>query len=127
MSEWVVRAFLTADKVIKEDNGKHAVIGIFDRFTIDKFPATPPPWFVYVSISNLAPGEHSFAFNFVHNGTSSTVFSAGGNINIKAPESGIEMVLPVQATLPTEGPYTASFHVDGDVVMSKEITTGVKN
>ena len=97
MTELVVRALLTADKVIKEDNGKHAVIGIFDRFNVISFPATIPPWAVYVSVANLSEGKHTFTINLVHDKTTAVVLSLAGDINIKEGSS-IEMGIPVMVT-----------------------------
>ena len=122
MTELVVRALLTADKVLKEDNGKHSAIGIFDRFNVISFPATLPPWGIYVSLANLSKGDHKFAVNLVHDETSSAVLGLSGDMSVKEQGSGIEMGIPVlTTTLPRAGRYTMSLHVNGDHVASRTI------
>ena len=44
---------LIADRVIREDNGKISVIGIFKNINIPIFPAVIAPWFVYAHIKDL--------------------------------------------------------------------------
>lgn len=123
MTEPVVRALLTADRIIKEDNGKHSLIGIFDRFGVASFPATLPPWGVYASIANLSNGKHKFAINLVHDQTSGAVLGMGGDIDVKESGSSIEVSLPVQgATFPEPGTYTMSLHIDGEHVATRIIT-----
>ena len=122
MTELVVQALLTADRVIKEDNGKHSVIGIFDRFGVPSFPATLPPWGIYVALTNLSMGDHKFAINLVHDATSSAVLGIAGDMAIKGPGSGIEVALPVlSSTFPESGSYTMSLHIDGDHVATRII------
>ncbi len=123
MTEVVVRALLTADKVIKEDNGKHAVIGIFDRFNVTSFPATIPPWAVYVSVENLSTGKHTFTINLVHDETTAVALSLAGEIDLKEG-SAVEMGIPVMATtLSAGGSYSMSLHVDGEHVATRMLTT----
>ena len=118
-----MQALLTADRVIKEDNGKHSVIGIFDRFGATSFPATLPPWGIYVSIANLSKGDHKFAINLVHDETNSTALGIAGDMTIQGPGSVMEVALPVlNSTFPEAGSYTMSLHVDGEHVATRIIT-----
>ncbi|MBN1461585.1 MAG: hypothetical protein JXA57_18805 [Armatimonadetes bacterium] len=116
MSEPVIHALLMADRVIREDNGKVGVIGIFTNFNFASFPATPPPWFLYAFVSNLE-GGHDFSFNLVEKDTSMVVLSVGGRMQIKEPKEGITISLPVaNVSFPKAGIYTLVFSIDGHEV-----------
>lgn len=66
MSEWVVQALLTVDRVIEERNGKKSLIGVFDHFNLPSFPSVGlPPWYIYASMSNLSAGTHQCVVNIV--------------------------------------------------------------
>ena len=120
MTEVAAQALLTADRVIREDNGKHSVIGIFSHLVADQFPASMAPWSIYVAVANVSKGKHAFAVNIKHDGSDSVPWSAGGEIEVEAP-GGVEMSFPVALTFPVEGKYTVSFHVDRDVALTREI------
>jgi hypothetical protein len=96
--EIIVHAFLTADRVITEDNGKKGLIGIFNMFNFPKFPAQAPPWFVFLSLDNVM-GRNEFTVNFVHQETQQVLFSAGGGFEVKGPMPSAELGLPVPSLL----------------------------
>lgn len=118
--EVIVHAFLTADRVITENNGKKGLIGIFNRFNFPRFPAQAPPWFAFVSLENVA-GHNEFTINLGHEETQQVVFSGGGSFDVTGTASGAEIPLPVPGIVfPRPGRYVLSF-----VLNSREIATRV--
>jgi len=116
-------AILTADKVIREDNGKFGIIGIFSSFTFPGFPAVAPPWFIFVAVSNIR-GEHEFSFNLVEKSSTVVVLSVGGKMEIKDPADELPIVIPVSnVTFPKEGIYTLFFSIDGREYAHRKLTT----
>ena len=59
-------AILFADRVIREDNGKIGVIGIFENFFAPTVPFQPLPWALYLGIDNVPPGQYTLTANLVH-------------------------------------------------------------
>lgn len=114
MSEVVVYALLFADKVIiEQQTDKKSAIGIFTDFNLQKFPTQPPPWHILCMVGNLSAGQHQFGINISHDGSTSVIWSAGGEFEL--PDSGmnIELALEVAAQFPKPGRYTVSVHIDG--------------
>lgn len=123
MSEPVIHALLTADRVIREDNAKTGVIGIFTNFNFASFPAISPPWFIYAVVSNIE-GEHEFSFNLVDQGSSIVVLSVGGRMAAKERGEDITIALPVaNVSFPKEGTYTLVFRIDGKEVAYNKVHT----
>ena len=63
----VVKAFLIADKVMREEGTKKwSVIGIFDRISSKNFPCIHPGLALYIRLSN-AEGEYNVKIEFCEN------------------------------------------------------------
>lgn len=121
MGEIVFHALLLADKVIEEKNGKKGLIGVFNRFHFPSFPANSPPFFIFVSISNIG-GKHSFSLNMTLDEAQIVVLPIGGELEAKDSNSEVEMVFPVKGVnFPKEGVYSITFNIDGQPVASKSI------
>jgi len=89
-------SILFADKVFREDNGKHGVIGIFSAFNFPSMPAGVPVWFVYVAMGDVEPGKHEFTVNLVRDSATEVVWASSGELTIDERGFGdIEIVLPV--------------------------------
>lgn len=124
--EYVIHALLTADKVIEENNGKKAIIGVFENIHAESFPSQAiPPWNIYASIANLARGKHQIAINLVYDKSNAAIFSMSGEIQVNEQGPGVEIVAPVAIMFPGEGTYTVSLHIDGDVALSRVIRANV--
>ena len=122
MTEWIVQALLTADKIIEERNGKKALIGVFDHFNLPSFPSIGlPPWYVYVSVANLSAGRHQCVVNMVADDSHAVLFSSSGEIIVNDPAAPVEVVLPVSVVFPAPGTYTVSLHLNGTEALSRTL------
>ena len=123
MSEPVLQAFLTADKIIREDNGKYTLVGIFSNVSVaGDFPSTGiPPWFIYIAIANVAMGKTNVSVNLVHDGTKVILFSGGGEIAAEQSGVSVEMVLPVSPTFLNPGQHILTLNLDGQPFASRVI------
>ena len=104
--EAVPLALLCADQVITEEGTqKRSIIGTFTNFHSQQFPASLPPWFVYLSFTN-ATGEHTITVN-IHNPTTNfNVFSASATVAIEDRGAQVELAVPVLgASFPEPGSY----------------------
>ena len=114
-------ALLMADRVIREDNGKRAIIGSFNTFHFPAFPAVAPPFFVYANLEDFS-GEHEFSVNIVREGVDLVVFSIGGEIRFSAENNETELVVPVAGvTFPKEGNYNLFLKVGNNPMGSRRI------
>ncbi len=115
MSEPVLQAFLTADKIIREDNGKHTLVGIFSNISVaEEFPSTGiPPWFIYIAIVNVSKGKTNVSVNLVHDGTKVVLFSGGGEITANESGRSVEMVLPVSPAFLSPGQHILTLNING--------------
>jgi hypothetical protein len=119
MPEPVFNALLMADKVIVEDNGKKAAIGIFNRFNFPKFPAVAPPWFIYASFDNL-PEDNEFTVNIARKDSQEVVFSAQGGVKVTDPDKGVEIALPVPPVkFNRTGKYILAFILNGREIATR--------
>jgi hypothetical protein len=119
MPEPVFNALLMADKVLTEDNGKKAAIGIFNRLNFPSMPAIAPPWFIYASFDNLEE-QNEFTVNIARKESQEVVFSAQGQVNVPDPSRGVEIAIPVPPVrFNRAGKYVMSFILNGDEVASR--------
>jgi hypothetical protein len=119
MSEPVLAALLFADRVIEEINHKKGIIGTFNRFYAEKFPAAFPPWFIYAAVTNLN-GEYNFSLNLVFDKAQQVIIPISGKFKVDSSSSVIELVFPIfRAVFPEEGLYTLTFNVEGIPVGSR--------
>lgn len=114
MPEVNVHAFLLADRIIREDNGKFSVIGSFNRFHFPSFPAVCAPWFIYLNMDNFDEGEHEFVLNMSRRGSGEIVYSGGGKFSVKDTSTGAEFRIPMPPVkFDREGTYVMVLMVDG--------------
>ena len=86
MSEVVIYALLFADKVIVEQHtNKKSAIGIFTEVNSRIFPTQIPPWYILSMVGNLSVGAHQFGINISHDGSTSVIWSAGGEFELPRP------------------------------------------
>lgn len=126
MGEIVFHALLLADKIIEERNRKKGLIGVFSRFHFPWFPANSPPFYIYISVSNIK-GRHTFSLNMTFDEAQIVVLPIGGEFESKEPSAEIEMVFPVKGVnFPKDGIYSLTFNIDGQQIASKNITVELK-
>lgn len=115
--EPVLLALIFADQVIVEaKTNKQSIIGSFTQFYADKFPATFPPWCIYVSITNIV-GEHSFSLNLLYEKEAYVSFSGGGKFKVPSRSIVHDFILPIKgAVFPGEGVYNFTFNLNGKQV-----------
>jgi len=121
MPEPLLTALLMVDLIVTEDNGKKVVVGVFSKFNIQQFPAQIAPWFLFAGVENLE-GHNTFTFNLARTDTQEVVFSAGGEIQIADPTSGVEIVLMVPPIVfRSPGVHVLQFLVNGQVLISRNL------
>jgi len=125
MPEPLLTALLMADTIVSEDNGKKVLVGVFSKFNFPQFPAQVPPWFLYAGVENLE-GHNTFTFNLAREDTQEVAFSAGGEMQIQDPTSGVEIVLMVPPIIfRSHGIYVLQFLVNGQVLISRNLPVGL--
>ncbi len=97
------------------------LVGVFSRFNFPHFPAQAAPWFLYAGVENLE-GHNTFTFNLAREDTQEVAFSAGGEIQIQDPSSGVEIALMVPPIVfRTHGIYILQFLVNGHELISRKL------
>jgi len=125
MPEPVFNALLMADKVITEDNGKKAVIGIFDRLNFPAVPAMAPPWFIYASFGNLDP-ENEVTVNIARKDSQEVVFSAQGAVQVQHASRAADILLPIPPIkFNRAGKYIVAFILNGREIASRVLEVAV--
>ena len=121
--EAVPLALLCADQVITEEGTqKRSIIGTFTNFHSQQFPASLPPWFVYLSFTNTI-GEHTITVNIHNSTTNFTVFSASATVTIEDRSAQVELPVPVLgASFPEPGSYEVYVSIDGNYLVSRRLT-----
>ncbi len=120
MPEPLLTALLMADVIVTEDNGKKVLVGVFSKFNLPQFPAQIPPWYLFAAVENLQ-GHNTFTFNLAREDTQEVAFSAGGEMQIQDPTSGVEIVLMVPPIIVRAGIYVLQFLVNGQVLISRNV------
>jgi len=119
MSEPVLVALLFADRVIVENNGKKGVIGTFNNFFAQTFPAVFPSWGVYAAATNLS-GKHEFALTLFRPDTNQVVMPINGQFDAKNRVDVVELIFQVNGVVfPDEGKYALNFNIDGELIGSR--------
>jgi hypothetical protein len=114
-------ALLMADRVIREDNGKRAIIGSFNTFNFPAFPCQAPPFFVYANLEDFS-GEHEFSVNIVREVAELVVFSVGGELKFIDDDHEMDLVIPVAGiTFPKEGKYNLLLKIGNSPMGSRKI------
>lgn len=115
MSEPVLVGLMFADRVITEKNNKKGIIGTFNRFIAQKFPASFPPWSVYAGVTNIT-GEHEFALNLVADNTQQVVAAISGKFGAEREIDVVELDPMLTVSFPHPGTYILTFVVDGQQI-----------
>ena len=123
--EPVLLALLCADRVITEERTKkRSIIGTFNNFWAQNFPATFPPWFVYLAFTNVA-GEHNIVLNVANPSNNFNLFSANATIKTENPTAQIEFTIPVMnVVFPESGKYEVHISIDGKTFASRLVSVG---
>jgi hypothetical protein len=106
---------LLADRVIREDNGKFGIIGVFKNIMLPQFPAVMPPWYVFTHLTNIpSEGDVSITVNIYNTENNGVVFSQ----TIELPKdrvAGQELDLNLQvvnAVFQKPGTYAVALSVN---------------
>ncbi len=116
LSEPVLVGLLFADRVIVENNGKRGIIGTFNVFHSQNFPAVFPPWYLYAAVTNLT-GKHTFALTLVNEETQQVLIPFNGEF--ESPETDVVVELTpamMNVAFPRAGSYLLNFSVDGELL-----------
>lgn len=112
----IVKAFLIADKVMREEGTKKwSVIGIFDRISSKNFPCIHPSLALYIRLSN-AEGEYNVKIEFCEiDGKVLSLFEGKLKVGsrLATPEIGIQTYnLP----LPKPGRYLFKLYLNDEFI-----------
>lgn len=120
--EPVLLALLLADKVITEkDTNKRSIIGTFNNFWAAQFPASFPPWFVYVAFANVE-GQHSLTVNIENRENTFNIYSANADFTSQDKTAQIEIPIPiVNARFPNQGKYEVSVSIDAKTLAARTL------
>lgn len=112
-------AILFADRVIREDNGKIGVIGIFENFISHAVPFQPLPWGIFLGIDNLPIGKYVVTANLVHEDTQSVVLPI--SLNLEQVGNGVVQIpIPVAGVwFPAFGKYSFTVNLNGRQIGSR--------
>ena len=110
---------LVADRVIREDNGKFSIIGIFKQINLPKFPAVIAPWHVYAHINNLPKDKViSVTISIYNVETTLVVFSQTIDIP-DAQRKGDDLDINLQianVAFQKPGKHAVSINVNGETL-----------
>lgn len=120
--EPVLLGLLCADKVITEEGTrKKSIIGTFNSFWAQRFPAHFGLWFVYLAFTNVS-GEHHVTLNITNPSNDFNVYSATATFEAEKLTTQIELSIPVvNYTFPEEGSYEVAVSVDGKSLGSRRL------
>jgi hypothetical protein len=114
----VVLDFFPCDRIIKEDNGKLAIIGVYSGGValppVATFPVNLPLWY-WLRIKRNKKGGSAFRFEIL-NPEGSTIFSVAGNMNIEDETKPSVIVIPAHSNTSVTGygRYEAHLTVDAE-------------
>lgn len=115
-------AILFADRLIREDNGKIGVIGLFETFFTPVVPFTPLPWGIFLALDNLPEGQYVLTANLVHEETQAVVLPVSLNLEQKIP-GVVQISLPLAGVaFPRFGKYALTVNLDGIQIGSRILT-----
>jgi hypothetical protein len=114
-------AFLLADRVIREDNGKIGIIGSFNTLNLPQYPTTCPPFMIYANLEDFT-GEQEFSINIIKDGAEVVIFSHGGEIQFRVENSEANLIIPVFGMqIPKDGTYKMILTIGGYQFASRRI------
>jgi len=118
MKEPVCIALLFADRVIIENNGKKGIIGTFSKIFAQSFPVQTAPWAIYAAATNIV-GKHEFTLTLNNMETNQAILPITGQLQSQNPEEVLELTFNTAGvTFPSEGKYSLSFSIDGELLSS---------
>lgn len=125
--ETMCYGILLADRIIREDNGKMGIIGVFSQLNFPNLPTVfNGPWAIYVGLANIR-GKHTISMNLVHDATTSVVLPISFEVSVP-PEAhnAIELNIPCPPVLfNNSGSHTLTINIDGHQVASRIIQVNI--
>ena len=118
-----VQALLFAERVLREANGRHTLVGIFDTIDLADRRQSSTPWFVFISALNLPIGKTRLGLQIVRHG-GDVEFEGKGQIEIvesAASPVKLECGLPIGVFQPSPGQYNVSLMFDDQVVATRTL------
>ncbi|WP_319414700.1 DUF6941 family protein [Marispirochaeta aestuarii] len=110
---------LLADRVIREDNGKMSIIGIFRSINLPSFPAVIPPWNVYAHLNNL-PDDDQISITITIYNTETTLVLFSQTIDIKKEQrkrENVDINLQIaNVSFVKPGRHAVSINVNGETL-----------
>ena len=116
-----VQALLFAERVLREANGRHTLVGIFDTMDLADHRQSSTPWFVFISVLNLPVGKAKLGLQIERRG-GDVEFTGTGQIEIGESASlpvKLECGLPIGVFQPSPGQYDVSLMFDDQVVATR--------
>jgi len=121
MASCRVFSILFADRVIREDNGKFGIIGVFDQLNAASVPFPALPWAIVVGLEEVPKGKHVVTINLVHDETQSVILP----VTLEAMQIGEgSVIIPIPVSgiwIPQFGRYTLTVNFDGLQVGSRAL------
>jgi len=116
-------ALIVCDNVYKESRGKTALIGLFNRITVSRFPTRHSRICVYAAVTSVRPTD-TYKVEFVHSETDEPAFAAEGPPPGKIDPVGIcEFTFTIDnLVLKEPGLYYVRFWGNGYPLMERPIT-----
>jgi len=115
-------ALLFADRILREDNGKFGLIGVFEQFFAVSVPFQPLPWGIFVAFDNVSAGQYVVTVNLVHDETQSVVLPITVNLDQKG-QGPVQLPLAVPALrFPAYGVYSLTVNLNGTQIGSRTLT-----
>lgn len=122
-----VLAWLTCDGVhIDPSSGKHTILGIFSNIHSAKFPINHPHMVWFLSITDVAPGEHKLRILIGLN-EAPTQPLIERSFESKSPLHRINLINEIRnLPMPSPGEYNLQIEVDEEpLLVTNLIVTGM--
>lgn len=117
MNEITCLALLAADRVWKEDNGKLGMVGIFDSFTLERFPTQVAPFFLYVRLGNVPKGKNEININIVSGVSKLSIANMKIELDVQVDRSIVQLPIPLpMLPLPVPGAYVVNLIVNDNLI-----------
>ena len=129
-TDLTVYAFVMADRIIEEKDGRYGAIGLFSAITLkDVDDRTGPPWNLYVEMSGFHEHtEYNIKITVGKPGEQAT-FATEGTMRTESisRHAGGAFAFPIPpATYSSPGLYEVSLLVDGKKIISRFLEVIIK-